>query len=124
VQVYNLTPNKDHLAFTIEHVSTLALAFFFTDNIKYANRAREKANAWFLDPDSSMYPSLRVAGVIRGATETGRPQGIFDMSRLPDLLNGIILLEGSSAWSPNDSQRMRECVPPPPRLRCTPLCIA
>lgn len=54
LQVYDLTPNKQHLELTIEHISTLALAYYFTADLKYARRARDKAAAWFLDQETAM----------------------------------------------------------------------
>lgn len=109
--MYELTPNKRHLELTIEHASTLALAWFFTGNAKYARRARDKVYTWFLDPNISMYPDLRVAGVHRGGTKFGRPEGIFDMARLPDLLNAAVMLEGATdIWSAEDTRLLRSWV--------------
>lgn len=111
VQVYELTPNKQHLELTIEHASTLALAWFFTGSTKYAQRARDKVYTWFLDPAISMLPALRVAGVHRGGTKFGRPEGIFDMARLPDLLNAAVMLEGAAGiWSADDTRMLRSWV--------------
>ena len=109
--MYELTPNKRHLELTIEHASTLALAWFFTGNAKYARRARDKVYTWFLDPNISMYPDLRVAGVHRGGTKFGRPEGISDMARLPDLLNAAVMLEGAAdIWSAEDTRLLRSWV--------------
>jgi len=108
VQVYELTPNKRHLELTIEHAKTLALAWFFTGSARYAQRARDKIFTWFLDPAISMYPDLRVAGVHRGGTKFGRPEGIFDMARLPDLLNAAVMLEGAEGiWSAEDTSALQ-----------------
>lgn len=111
MQVYELTPNKRHLELTIEHASTLALAWFFSGNARYAQRARNKIYTWFLDPNISMLPDLRVAGVHRGGTRFGRPEGIFDMARLPDLLNAAVMLEGAQGiWGGEDTRLMRSWV--------------
>lgn len=108
IQVYDLTPNKRHLELTIEHISTLAMAYFFTGKQSYADRARQKALVWFLDPQTAMVAKYagRLAGVRRGGTKFGRPEGIFDMRGLPELLNGVTLLAGSPAWSDADTQAM------------------
>ena len=109
--MYDLTPNKRHLELTIEHISTLSLAYYFTQEIKYARRAKEKASAWFLDPATAMLAKYagRLAGVRRGGTLYGRPEGIYDMARLPDLLNGIIMLASTSEWSQADTASMIAC---------------
>jgi hypothetical protein len=107
-QVYDLTPNKRHLELTIEHISTLALAAYFTGNMDYANRARQKAFVWFLDPQTAMVAKYagRLAGIRRGGTKYGRPEGIFDMRGLPELLNGVTLLASTPAWSAADTSAM------------------
>jgi hypothetical protein len=112
MQVYDFTPNKRHLELTIEHISTLSLAYFFTSNIKYAQRARDKAAVWFLNPETAMIAKYagRLAAVRRGGTAYGRPEGAYDMARLPDLLNGVILLSSTSVWSDADTQAMVACV--------------
>lgn len=127
MQVYDLTPNKRHLELTIEHISTLALAFYFTKDLSYARRAREKANAWFLDPQTAMVAKYagRLAGVRRGGTMFGRPEGIYDMARLPDLLNGIIMLASTTEWSQAETNSMLSCGPPSPApllALCTTVC--
>jgi hypothetical protein len=106
--VYDLTPNKRHLELTIEHISTLALAAYFTGNMDYANRARQKAFVWFLDPQTAMVAKYagRLAGIRRGGTKYGRPEGIFDMRGLPELLNGVTLLASTPAWSAADTSAM------------------
>lgn len=108
MQVYELTPNKRHLELTIEHISTLALAYYFTGELKYAQFAKDKADAWFLNPETAMIAkyACRLAGVRRGGTLYGRPEGIYDMSRLPELLNGVTLLGSSPVWSQDDTALM------------------
>ena len=71
---------------------TLALAGFYLDNPAYSRRARDKIWAWFLDPEAGMLPTLRGAAVQAGATDSGRPEGVFDLARLPDLINTVSLL--------------------------------
>lgn len=48
----------------------------------------------------------RLAGVRRGGTRYGRPEGVYDMARLPDLLNGIIMLTSTSVWDATDTTNM------------------
>lgn len=113
MQVYDLTPNKRHLELTIEHISTLSLAYFFSGNEAYGVRAREKAVAWFLDPETAMQAQYagRLAGVRRGGTRFGRPEGAYDMRGLPELLNGVTLLASTPVWSEQDTSVMARCAP-------------
>ena len=111
--MYDLTPNKRHLELTIEHISTLALACFFTGNQAYGDRARQKAVVWFMDPETAMVAKYagRLAGVRRGGTRFGRPEGSYDMRGLPELLNGVTLLASTPVWSETDTAAMAACVP-------------
>ena len=122
MQVYDLTPNKRHLELTIEHISTLSLAYFFSGNEAYGVRAREKAVAWFLDPETAMQAQYagRLAGVRRGGTRFGRPEGAYDMRGLPELLNGVTLLASTPVWSEQDTSVMARCAPTAPS--CLRLC--
>jgi Alginate lyase len=54
-----------------------------------------------------MLPQLRYAGMIRGVGNSGRPEGLQDMQRLPELVNAAYLLEGSPVWSASDDQRFK-----------------
>lgn len=99
-EVLELTPNRDQLAQTMEHITTLSLAAFFTRNAAYAQRARDKVFAWFLDPQVGMRPSLRGAALVPGVTRSGRPEGIQDLAPLPDVINSVALL-----------RRVRTCLP-------------
>lgn len=92
MQNYDLTPNKRHMELTIEDAMTLALAAFYLDDAAYARRSRDKVWAWFLDPAAGMTPTLRGAAVHAGVTTSGRPEGIYDLARLTDLINTVSLL--------------------------------
>ena len=51
------------LRYMVDNVTTLALAWFFTDEDKYAKRAVQLVDVWFLDPKTAMYPTLKFAQV-------------------------------------------------------------
>lgn len=60
----------------IKNVLILSAAGYFVDK-KYARRAIELLNKWFLDTESGMNPNLDNAQIVPGLN-TGRPAGIID----------------------------------------------
>ena len=104
--LYDIAPNAVHLQLTIEHVQWLALAWFFTGDEKYAQRARDKVYTWFIDPNKSVTPHMTYAQMIPqpfGAPSVLRPQGIVEMGNIVHLLNGVTMLAESGAWSDSDN---------------------
>lgn len=99
--VYANAPNAKHLRLTMEHVGWLGLAWYFTKDHTYSQRAKEKIHLWFLDPNKSMYPNLKYAQIVPGS-QIGSPQGILEMSAVIQLFNGVALISNSGDWSAED----------------------
>jgi len=87
--------------------STLSLAWYFTDNEKYADRAAYLLKVWFIEPETRMNPHLEYAQSIPGVL-TGRGIGIIDVRGMYSLVDAITLLEGSDAIDPGDLQQIKE----------------
>jgi hypothetical protein len=88
-------------------VSALGLAYYFTGREEYAQHAAELARVWFLDPATRMNPNLRFGQGIPGIAE-GRAAGIIETRLLPDIIDGVILLQGSPAWTAADDNSLKE----------------
>jgi hypothetical protein len=86
-------------------VETLALAYFFTDEKKYAEHAAKLLRVWFLDPTTRMSPHFRFAQAVPGVNE-GRGTGILEARGLADAADAATLLAGSGHWSASDQQAL------------------
>ncbi|GAB2510872.1 alginate lyase family protein [Microbulbifer agarilyticus] len=72
-------------------VTTLALAFHFTDEQRYASKARQLLRAWFIDQDTRMHPNFQHAQAIPGIS-TGRGIGIIEARFLIPIMDATTLL--------------------------------
>lgn len=88
-------------------VSTLAHAYYFTGDEKYAAHAAVLLRAWFLDPATRMNPNLNYGQAIPGVRD-GSGIGIIDTRRFLAITDATLLLLPSTSWSAGDQRAMRE----------------
>jgi len=95
--------NTDDATFSVlgPAIETLGLAYWFSGDERYAQRAALLARVWFLDPATHMNPNFEHAQAILGLTD-GRGIGIIEARRLIDVNEGLALLAGSPAWTDVD----------------------
>ena len=79
-------------------VEALTLAYYFSDDRRYADRAVQLLRVWFLDPATRMNPNAKFAQGIPGRTP-GRAEGVLDTFRLLRVVEGIGLMAPSKALS-------------------------
>jgi hypothetical protein len=82
-------------------VEALSLAYWFTDDARYATKAAQLLRVWFLDPATRMNPNTRYAQGVPGRS-TGRAEGVLDTYRLLRVIEGVGLLAPSKALSAAD----------------------
>ncbi|OLB78805.1 MAG: hypothetical protein AUI14_12045 [Actinobacteria bacterium 13_2_20CM_2_71_6] len=89
-------------------IRDLALAWFYTGNAKYAQRAELDARVWFLNRATRMNPNMTFAQTIPCDTSV-RGTGIIEASEtLPQLLDGLAVLDsGAPGWTSADRNGMR-----------------
>jgi hypothetical protein len=73
-------------------IGALASAYLMSNDEKYVKQAFIHLNAWFIDPQTKMNPSLLYAQAIKGKA-TGRAIGVIDMIQMIEVAQGIRVME-------------------------------
>ena len=80
-------------------VRALAIAYYFSGDEKYAERAIEYLQVWFLNPETLMNPNLNFAQGVPGVAD-GRRSGLIDSRTFTDrLLDAMAMLSKSPSWT-------------------------
>ncbi len=101
--------DRNRLGELAERVTTLSLAWYFSGNEKYAQKASELLRIWFLDKKTRMNPNLNYAQMIPGHNDNkGRCYGVIDTYSFIEMLNGVQLLEKSKSFPAKESKQLKE----------------
>jgi hypothetical protein len=98
--------DRTRLGAMVDNVNTLALAYYFTGDERYAARAGKQLRAWFLDANTRMTPHLHFSQLVRGNPKE-RGSGIIDTHNFIDVVDDAQLLVGSKGWSAADHEALR-----------------
>ena len=82
-------------------VGNLTSAYLLTKDNKYAFKAIQHCEAWFVDTATKMNPSLLYAQAIKGKV-TGRGVGIIDMIQMMEVAQSVMVLEKQHAIKTSD----------------------
>ncbi|MES2775290.1 MAG: alginate lyase family protein [Bacteroidota bacterium] len=93
--------DKEYMPKLCEEVSTLALAYYFSEEKKYAEHAAKLIRVWFLDTATRMNPNLNFGQAIKGVTN-GRGAGMIDTRHFVKLIDAAQLLQHSKAFTAED----------------------
>jgi hypothetical protein len=88
----NFTAHREAMIRFSRIIGSLASAYKITGEEKYLNQALLHLNAWFIDPETKMNPSLNFAQAIKGRV-TGRGIGIIDTIHLMEVAQGLRVME-------------------------------
>jgi hypothetical protein len=94
-------PDKINLGKLCENVYLLSLAYYFSDDDKYAEHASRLLRVWFLDKATNMNPNLNYGQAVKGIT-TGRAEGLIDTRHFIFFIDAIELLKNSKHWTAQD----------------------
>jgi hypothetical protein len=92
---------------TFDSAYDLSLAWYYTGDARYAEKAGQVLRTWFLDPATRMNPNLNHAQFIPCKYD-GRAIGIIDFSQsYTSVLDALALLEsGAPGWTAKDRRGM------------------
>lgn len=88
------------------NVQTLALAWYFTGDEKYAARAAAQLRTWFLDSATRMTPHLRYSQLVRG-NPAERGSGIIDTRWFIEATQAAGLVNNSTSWNATDKAALQ-----------------
>ncbi|NML07805.1 alginate lyase family protein [Sphingomonas sp. G-3-2-10] len=88
-------------------VEILALAYYFSENPRYATRAASIVRTWFLDPKSRMNPNMNFAHTVPGR-ENGRPDGVFETQRVQRVIDAVGLIGPSGFFTADDGKGLEK----------------
>jgi hypothetical protein len=98
--------DRPRLGAMVENVNTLALAWYFTGDERYAARAGKQLRAWFLDADTRMTPHLHYGQLVRGNPKE-RGSAIIDTHNFIDVVDDAQLLVSSASWAKADHEALK-----------------
>ncbi len=84
----------------------LTLAYYFTEDEKYALQARTFLRAWFIDPETKMNPNLNYGQAIPGLNK-GRGIGIIETRLMVDMINWVGLLGSSKGFKSDELPELK-----------------
>lgn len=88
-------------------VRALSLAYYFSGNERYAKKAYEHINAWFLDEETLMNPNLKYSQGVPGGPD-GRPAGIIAFAGVGDVITAIQILEEGGFFSADELTKLKQ----------------
>lgn len=101
-----LYSDKNNLPPLCDHVYTLALAYYFSKEERYAQKAATLTRVWFLDPATKMNPNMDFGQAVKGIA-TGRGEALIDSRHFIFLLDGIQIIGKSASWTKQDEQGLQ-----------------
>lgn len=99
--------DRPKLARFSQAVHSLSLAYYFSGDERYAEKASDLLKKWFFEPDTRMNPNMNHAQVAKNVNE-GSDQGIIDGNDFIHLIDGVSLLYDSPHWTSEDHRKLKE----------------
>ena len=98
--------DRNKLSAMANAVYRLSLAYYFSGEEKYAQKATELIRVWFIDKKTKVNPNLRFAQHVPGKAD-GRCYGVIDAYSYVKMLDGVQLFEKSKSFTQKDSKLLK-----------------
>ena len=79
-------------------LDNLSMAYFFSEDITYANKAKAIIKTWFIDDETKVNPNINYGQGIPGEVE-GRRAGMIEWSNISTVVTTIQLLESNKVFN-------------------------
>ena len=100
--------DRPRLSLMASGVTTLALAWYFSGDERYAMKAVEMLHCWFIDENTRMTPHLEYAQIVPGQNgDKGRCYGLIDSYPFVEMLDAVQVLEGCKSFTQRDRQALK-----------------
>lgn len=100
--------DRPKLAIMASGVTTLSLAWYFSNDERYAKKAVQMLRTWFINKATKMNPHLEYSQVVPGRYgNKGRCYGVIDSYSFVEMLDAVQLLEGSKAFKEKDKKALK-----------------
>ena len=92
--------DRNRLGATAHNVTVLSLAWYLSNDERYAKKATELIRVWFIDKETRMNPNLNYAQMIPGHDNgKGQYYGLIDTYSFVEMLDAVALLEQSKSFT-------------------------
>jgi len=99
--------DRSALTRMISDSNDLALAYFYTEDPRYARKAAAVVRTWFLDPGTRMNPNMTYAQAVPGIAQ-GRPEGVLDTSGFSQVIDAVGLIDPSGALKKSEIRALEQ----------------
>ena len=99
--------DRPKLARFSQAVHSLSLAYYFSGDERFAEKASELLENWFFEPDTRMNPNMNHAQVAKNVNE-GSAQGIIDGNDFIQVIDAVSLIYDSPHWTPEYHRKLKE----------------
>ena len=94
--------DRSALSRMTREADTLALAYYYSGERKYAEGAARVIRTWFLDPATRMNPNMNYAQAVPGVSN-GRAEGVLDGASFIGVIDAAGLIAPSGALTPDET---------------------
>src|SRR5690606_21288263 len=105
-EIYDDTDKRSYVEMC-EAVYLLSIAYYFSDEEKFAGHAALLLRVWFLDDETKMNPNFNYGQAIPGISE-GRPVGLIEARHFTQIIESIGFIQNSKHWSKSDDEELRK----------------